>query len=231
MSNETLTPAEVAILLTLMAEARELTNNELKELTGATITGKTRTKILNLKLVESRKIGQMFAHELNDNGWARCRAELESGRPATARGAANGALYAVLAGLGRYLDRTELVPADIFQRTVASTPVNQTPPVPATAPAVDPDSFPVADDIEGRVRDAYKQLASRPGAWVGLAELRPLLGDAAKADVDLVLKAMDRLSDVSVVPEENQKTLTGEDRAAAVRIGGRDNHLIAIEQA
>jgi hypothetical protein len=34
---------------------------------------------------------------------------------------------------------------------------------------------------------------------------------------------------VSLVPQEDQKLLTDEDRAAAVRIGVKDNHLIAIE--
>jgi hypothetical protein len=40
---------------------------------------------------------------------------------------------------------------------------------------------------------------------------------------------MYRSPGVSLIPEENQKTLTAEDRAAAVEIGDQDKHLIAIE--
>ncbi len=47
--------------------------------------------------------------------------------------------------------------------------------------------------------------------------------------MDTVLRRMDRSPRVNLIPEENQKTLTSEDRAAAVKIGGQDNHLLAIE--
>jgi hypothetical protein len=40
---------------------------------------------------------------------------------------------------------------------------------------------------------------------------------------------MYRLPGISLIPEENQKTLTDQDRAAAVAIGDQDKHLIAIE--
>jgi hypothetical protein len=139
-----------------------------------------------------------------------------------------------LAGLNRYLDREDLVPADIFQ-AAASEPAT-----PETAlrrsepePTVEPGPAPAAaGDLEVRIREAYKRLVRRPGGWVGLAELRPLLGDdVGRTDVDRELKRMDRLPGISVIPEENQKTLTPEERDAAVKIGGKDNHLIAIEDA
>ena len=40
---------------------------------------------------------------------------------------------------------------------------------------------------------------------------------------------MYRIPGVSLIPEENQKVLTPDDRAAAVEIGDQDKHLIAIE--
>ncbi len=66
---------------------------------------------------------------------------------------------------------------------------------------------------------------------MSLARLRPLLGGAEHGDVDTVLRQMDRSPHVSLIPEENQKTLTAKDRAAAVKIGGQDNHLLTIEDA
>ena len=61
-----------------------------------------------------------------------------------------------------------------------------------------------------------------------LAELRAALGDA-RGDVDTALTALSRTPGVSVIPEEDQKKLTPDDRAAAVMIGDRPKHLIAIE--
>ena len=61
-----------------------------------------------------------------------------------------------------------------------------------------------------------------------LAELRAALGDA-RGDVDTALTALSRAPGVSVIPEEDQKKLTPDDRAAAVMIGDRPKHLIAIE--
>jgi hypothetical protein len=233
MPNETLTPAEIAVLLAFMAEAREISNKELDELHGFTVTGGRRTKLNDLKLVESRKQGQMFVHELTDRGWARCREELSAGRPKGARGTANGALYAVLAGLARFLDRDELTLAYVFQRTVPEHAVPGTDPTPEPTPTPTPTATaspaPAADDLEARIRNAYTQLAKRSGDWVKLSALRELLGGAAKADVDTALKQMNRARTVSVIPEENQKTLTSEDRAAALKLGGKDNHLMKIE--
>ncbi len=62
-------------------------------------------------------------------------------------------------------------------------------------------------------------------------ELRPALIGATTADVDRELVRMNRLPDVHLTPEANQKALTDDDRAAAVVVGGDvDNHLLAIEE-
>lgn len=91
-----------------------------------------------------------------------------------------------------------------------------------------------------RIRAAYRrviaQQGKRPGDWVMLTDLRPDVG-GHRPHVDAALVRMGRgdyrgprgYNDVSIVPESNQKTLTAYDRAAAVRIGNQDNHLIAIE--
>jgi len=59
--------------------------------------------------------------------------------------------------------------------------------------------------------------------------LRAELPDVSKSELDDALTQMQRKPGVSLIPEENQKTLTGEDHAAAVEIGNRARHLIAIE--
>jgi hypothetical protein len=85
------------------------------------------------------------------------------------------------------------------------------------------------DDVEAHVREAYAKLARQPKDWVRLADLRPLLNGAARDDVDGVLKDMSRARRAHLAPDSNRKTLTEADHAAAVKIGGEPNHLIAIE--
>lgn len=82
---------------------------------------------------------------------------------------------------------------------------------------------------EAKIREAYGELATRPQEFIRLAKLRPMLGDAARADVDETLFAMTRTGMVHLSPIHNRRAMTDEDRAAAVRICGEDNHLIAIE--
>ena len=48
-------------------------------------------------------------------------------------------------------------------------------------------------------------------------------------EVDAALAVLHRTPGVSVIPQEDQKLLTPEDRDAAVIIGDRPKHLIAIE--
>ena len=197
-----LTGTERAVLLVLMAESRPVPNPELATL-GPALDRTGRDKLNRLGLIESERVGNRFVHELTDRGWRLCRDLLAAGAPPRSTGPAK-TLYTVLGALGRYLQHTDLSLADVFG--------------PAAPPAT----------VEERIRAAYDVLAPRPGGWVSLTRLRAEL-DVPRADVDAALVALHRTPGVSVIPEENQKTLTAEDRAAAVVIGDRPKHLIAIE--
>lgn len=197
-----LTGTERAVLLVLMAESRPVPNPELSAL-GPALDKPGRDKLNRLGLIESERVGNRFVHELTDRGWRLCRDLLAAGAPPRSTGPAK-TLYTVLGALGRYLQHTDLSLADVFGA--------------AEPPA----------SVEERIRAAYDVLATRPGGWVSLTRLRAEL-DAPRADVDAALVALHRTPGVSVIPEENQKTLTAEDRAAAVVIGDRPKHLIAIE--
>jgi hypothetical protein len=193
-----LTVRERATLLALMAEARELTNAELRDAAGFTLDGRYRRRLNEQKLVTSRKVGRGFAHELTDDGWAWCTAELSMERPDRA-GSLGGALYTVLAGLQRYVARGGLL-HEIF------TP-----------------------DVGVLIRSAYRELAGAPGRWVGLAELREKLLGVSRDAVDAELERMASSPGVHIQAESNQKTLTEADRAAAVRFGGDERHMLMIE--
>ncbi|MGB3443380.1 MAG: hypothetical protein WBA97_31985 [Actinophytocola sp.] len=204
--NHRLTSQDISALFTLMAVAREIDNTELAEATGIRITGDVRRRLNDLGLVSSSRTGNKpYVHDLTDKGWVRCRTELAAQRPARP-GYYGYAFFAVLNSLDRFFDRENRQLADVFQ------------------PEVDG-----GDNLEAQIRSAYRKLAPRPGEWVHLARLRPLLNGASREDVDGVLKALGRRQEVTLAPNPDRKSVTADDRAAAVRIGGDDNHLIAIE--
>lgn len=199
MSDGQLTLSERCVLLVLMAQARELTNAELHAVAGLRLDGKHRRRLNELDLVNSTMVNRAFVHELTDQGAVWCEKELSNERPARS-GSAGGALYAVLAGLGRHLDESGGALADIFRA-----------------------------DVAGQVEAAYAELSRGSGAPVGLVALRDRLVGVPKGEVDRALEMLARRADVHVRSEADQKTLTDEDRAAAVVLGGTPRHLLMIE--
>jgi hypothetical protein len=216
MTHDGLTPSENAILLLLMAEAREISNTELNERYKFTLNGQSRRKLNDLRYVATRKVGRGFAHQLDDKGWVRIREELALENPrARALGAALAALHDNLRD--RVLPRTGCHNlGELFSRA------EDVPQADAVQPGDD------AGPLEERIRKAYVSLAHEPGGWVSLARLRPLFPDVDRADLDEALRRLNRERDVNIVPESNQKTLTAEQIEAAVDIGGRHKHLLAI---
>lgn len=206
--NDRLTSQHVSALFTLMAVAREIDNTELAEVTGIRITGDVRRRLNELGLVHSTRTGNKpYVHDLTDKGWVRCRTEFAAQRPSRP-GYYGYAFFAVLNSLDRFLDREKRQLADVFQPEVGGEA-----------------------DLETQIRGAYRKLAPRPGEPVRLAKLRPLLNGASREDVDAVLMALGRKQVVTLTPNPSGKDVTAEDRAAAVRIGGDENHMISIEES
>lgn len=199
MPEDRLTLSERCVLLVLMAEARELTNAELFAIAGIKLDGQYRRHLNELDLVVSTKVNRAFVHELTDRGAVWCAAELGRERPARS-GYAGGALYAVLAGLRRHLDDTGSALADIFQ-----------------------------PDVQGQVATAYTELTQGRGTPIRLTVLRERLATLSRGEMDRALELLARRNGVHIHAEADQKTLTEQDRAAAVVLGGTPRHLFAIE--
>ncbi|MFG1802615.1 hypothetical protein ACGFI4_20965 [Micromonospora carbonacea] len=215
MAGDDLTASESAILVVLMAEAREVLNTELRERYNLDVRKPQRDKLTRLHYVASRKSGSTYALQLDDKGWVRMQSDLDFAlRGASALGAALTALQANLRD--RVLSRSGCATlAELF----AVTDVRAS----ASTAAVDP-----AGALAARVVSAYRALADAPGAWVSLRRLRPFFADVPREDLDESLRRLSRAEGVALAPESNQKTLTGADLAAALRLGGQDNHLLAI---
>jgi len=208
-------PARAAMLV-LMAEGQPIGNVEMKRRYGFTIVGTVSQALVDLRLATRTKGPRGSSiHELTDAGWAWCRRE-QGKAPGAGGGAMGAAAYALLHAFLRLAD----VPA-------STPPLSQ--PTAGTSTAGTSIAQLTGDDNVGQqIRRAYAKLADRPKAWVSLTDLRPLVS-AGKTEVDQALRDLLRDPDVTIVPESNQKALSAADRAAAVRIGDQDKHLIMIE--
>lgn len=215
MAGDDLTASESAILVVLMAEAREVLNTELRDRYGLDVRKPQRDKLTRLHYVASRKSGSTYALQLDDKGWVRMQSDLDfTLRGASALGAALTAMQAHLRD--RVLARSGCATlAELFALTDVRGPV------PAPAPEA-------SGALEARVVAAYRALADEPGAWVSLRRLRPFFADLPRDDLDAALRQLSRSEGVTIAPESNQKTLTEADTAAALRLGGQENHLLAI---
>lgn len=209
MGHKRLKHKQTAVMLALMVLAREVSNPELKDLVGFVLDGEDRKELNKNQLVTSYQRGRPYVHELTDLGREWCRAELATNAPPppSARSALVTAMYTIFGGLDEYLTREKLSLDDVFPLDVELTD----------------------DEIERNILTAYQKLARSSRDWVGLVDLRPLLGKAPVKQVDEVLRAMDRAGRAHLAPQADRRTFTDAVRAAAVRVGREDNHLIAIE--
>jgi hypothetical protein len=209
-----LKPIQLAALVILMAEAREVSNAEFKEMAKFTLTGKERVVLEKHGLIVSRKIGQTLAFQLTDKGWLFCK-RLHTADVDVSRSIAARSIFVLLDGLHRSLDRLRVSHAEFFKRSGEPAPEERR----VVADAA---------DVEDRIRAAYEELPKAPGGWVGLADLRERLGDLDRATVDEGLRIILRQDGVRIIPAANTKALKPRDHAAALRIGDEDNHALSI---
>ena len=85
-------------------------------------------------------------------------------------------------------------------------------------------------DLTSHIHSAYASLASRPGAWVSLAKLRAALPGINHAALATRIYELHLSGDVTLIPEENRRSITPADRDAAVTVGREPRHLISISR-
>ena len=219
MSPNELTGVEQAVLLVLMAEGRPVPNPELEKL-GPALKKSYRDRLKDRKLIDVMP-GVPMKLELIEKGYDLCSQLIGTEPPVGVRGQ-NKALYTLMKALRRYFDREGLELSEVFNTNEGEEPSDVKPAVPSAKSISE-------GDLQTRVRSAYNRLADEPGSLVRLSRLRAELADVPRRDLDATLVEFNHQRGVSLVPQEDQKLLTDEDRTAAVRIGVKDNHLIAIE--
>jgi hypothetical protein len=119
MPTTDLTPVERGTLLVLMAEARPLKeSSELKAVHGIALKGNHRAKLRRLGLINTTE--KPFVHSLSEKGWQWARHEISAPKPKGLMGM--GALYSVLHGVRRHIERHGYQLEDVFRETQPDGP-------------------------------------------------------------------------------------------------------------
>ncbi|MEV0895662.1 hypothetical protein [Actinoplanes sp. NPDC049802] len=207
MAADLSTPARQA-LVALMVRAERTSNPDLKKRYRVEITKAAREELAGRRLISWEKgaRGAIF-HELTDLGWARARKEFRSPPPERVSGAWL-LHYATLRHLDSLLERGDQQIADLYAE-----------PDPGPPPA---------GTVEERIRDAYADLAAKPGDLIRLVLVRDRLPDVERAEQDRVLKEMDGRREIHLDPDPARNELPQEALDAAILIGGEAKHLITI---
>jgi len=85
-------------------------------------------------------------------------------------------------------------------------------------------------DLASRIREAYIQTAPAMGRWVSLTDLRPLLAGINRKALDAEILRLHVAQHLTLIPEENRRSITPEDREAAIVVGGEPRHLLSIDR-
>lgn len=199
-------PAACSALLVLMAENRPIPTAELKDQFGITLKKASLDRLKRDRLIEASRTGDL---ELTDSGWAWVARQAASGEAAP-KGLAP--LYAMLRSVHRFMDVNQLALAHVFGGE----------PLPAVAAVT-------TEDVEGLIREAYRGLARSREDFVPLADLRDRLPRAVpRKAVDDALVRMFMQDHTHLRPNENTKSITPRDAAAAIRLGEKDRHYIRV---
>ncbi|HEX7305505.1 hypothetical protein [Lentzea sp.] len=189
-------------LMALMLANREMPNTELKSTYKITLLPKDRDALNRDKLLETLKEGRRLIHKITDRGIDWCMTHLvESDLPGRV-GPQARVNQELLRRVVPFLRERGLLAEAIRSR-----------------------------GLEDLIRQVYLDLGDGYQDWVRLAKVRPRLNGADRNDVDETLLKMVKEGSAHLVPDSNRKVLTEEDHAAAIRVGGEDKHLMAIEES
>lgn len=215
--------AERSILLTLMVLAAPVSVSQLKQDHGLTMSSASQKRFERDGLISVRSIPAggrrkpTVTVELSDPGWAWAARELAESAPKEAK-AEGRALYTLLGGLHRFLERNRLSLADVF----GDAPLESAPPT-ETAVSATP------ANLDAQIRAAYRALCPFPKALVAIADVRERLGAAPRSAVDAALIRLHEARIANLIPNEDLKTITARDRSSAIRLGEYDRHLMVME--
>ncbi|WP_306204685.1 hypothetical protein [Actinoplanes sp. RD1] len=210
-------------LIALMVRVTQASNPDLRKSYRMEIDKATREELTNAKLITWTK-GPRNAifHELTEAGWVRARQEFTMPPPDKVSGAWL-LHYATLRHLARLMERSDYKLADVYAE-IDSGPQEHVEESPKSGREG-------AGELTNRVKMAYLDLAAHSGDLVSLHLVRERLSDVRRADLDRVLREMDRHRDIHLDPDPRRNALPREALDGAITIGGEEKHLITLGDA
>jgi hypothetical protein len=202
-----LTQDQLDKLLALASFGGAASNNELRQRYRFALTGTKRTFLAEAGFILSERANgrESFQHELTAKGRERCEAAFLAG-PAADAGLGHRIHQGMFERLAQLLKTHGI---DVFEDTSGVEPETEA----ATKKSLS---------------DAYFDLAPGAGEWVSLTELRVKLDGVERDSLDQLIHDLHVAGEVTLIPEENRRSITADDRAAAIRIGDEDRHLISM---
>lgn len=228
-----LTSADYSFLILLKAEGRELSNTEMDKIYRVRLISPAYEKLNAAGYVESDTTRRPYRHAITTEGAKVLGVPLvidsDQAEEGDKRSTREKQLWAALVALQNQTLRLPAAPAP------DPAPASAPDPDPAPASAAEHSAPPAAQngattssqDLGGRIRAAYAQLAA-PGTWVALTAIRPLFTDVPKSELDRALVRLLAAPDVRLEPEPFGHRIGAQERQAAVHIGGEDRHKLAI---
>lgn len=192
---------EQATLFALMLARTEVGNPDLKKDYGIELRADSRAKLNKDGLIRSWQVKRRYVHQITDDGIAWCAGELGNVEAPARSGPLARLVFEVVHRIPQYLRWRDIDLVDVISR----------------------------GSLEELIRDLYGELSVKSQDWIRLARIRPQTDGIDREAVDAVLMKMIKTGRVHLAPDSNRKVLTDEDHRAAVRIGGEENHLLAIE--
>jgi hypothetical protein len=211
---------ERGALIALTLANEEVPNSDLVKNYGVRLSPAGRENLENKGFIAVRQQSRRFYLQIKDPGIAWCQDHLAEVEPPQKPGPLVRAVFEVLRRLVRQLRKRNVRLLDFLHGGNEEEQAQRQ--VPETIEPV---------DLETMIRQAYRQLASRPQQFVRLAQLRPKLNGAGKDEVDEKLLELMKNNNAQLAPESNRRGLTDEDRAAAIRVGREDKHLLSIGES
>jgi hypothetical protein len=204
-----LTPADYAYLIILKAEGREIDNTEMYKLYGVRLISPDYLRLAAHGYVVSRTKPSPYRHVITGKG-SRALADrltVDQGQAKEGAKRSSGERQLFWAAM---VAQQKLIARLLAKGNGAATVTEET------------------VDLDGRIRAVYTKLASAPGDYVNLTELRPLIDDVSKSELDKALMRLHDAPDVRLEPEPFGHRIGAKERSAAVHIGGEDRHKLAI---
>ncbi len=172
-----------------------------------------RRPLLARGLIEESLVGRAKKLSLTDAGWHYLATHMtDSVKTASAAGSSS-VLQGLLAAMHRHMQKTDVTLAELF------SPITET----ASETSTGQDAS--EDALWNRVSRSWSRLQEADDG-IRLEKLRSAFADVARERLDSALLAWQKQSKIVIYPYDDGERVTPEVRDAALRVSGRELHII-----